>query len=295
MRLHSSYPSISRLAACVLLSMAISACKKGGENTPAAPAKSQSPEATQGTPSRAPNEQTATAAKETVEWTVVEEFDFDWSGKGAPAHFTLERHTGQQEPSRLTIRIKGHKDFVLSNDDGWVEYQTNFLPGEKFLKVYRNLSQSSYVLFLRGSDGSPPLAFLGSLSYASDPERLHVIGLDDAGDPKLLFNQIFHLAELVDLDGDGTKEIVGLPCFSQTWGDNLLTYDPLHVYKFESTPQLELKFSLPLSQDYNLKHYYGWAGPDCREDLAVVLHPPGGGKPVIMKAEEAENLQRKKK
>ncbi|HEY2168668.1 MAG TPA: hypothetical protein VGJ30_03525, partial [Candidatus Angelobacter sp.] len=152
-----------------------------------------------------------------------------------------------------------------------------------------------FVLFLRVTDGLPPLAFLASLDYASDPERLHVIGLDAAGDPKLLFNQIFHVAELADLDGDGTKEMAGLPCFSQTWGSNLLTYDPLHVYKLESTPKLELKLSVPLSQDYNLKHYYGWAGPDCSEELAVVLHPPGGGKPVIMKTEEAKKLFGKKK
>jgi hypothetical protein len=275
--------------------MAISACKKGGDSPPSAPTKSQSPEATQGTPSRAPNEQTATAAKEAVEWTAVEEFDFDWSGKGAPAHFKLERHTGQQEPSRLTIQSKGHKDFVLSNDDGWVEYETDFQPQENFLKINKNLGTSRFVLFLPVTNGLPPLAFLASMDYASDPERLHVIGLDDAGNPKLLFNQIFHLAELGDLDGDGTKEMVGLPCFSQSWSDNLLTYDPLHVYKLEATPKTELKLSLPLSQDYNLKHYYGWAGPDCSEELAVVLHPPGGGKPVIMKTEEAKKMLGKKK
>jgi len=283
------------LAACVLMFLAIFACKKGPDSAPSAPAKSQSPEAGRGTPSPAPSEQAATQEKVAIEWTAVEEFDFDWPGKGMTAHFKLERHTGQQEPSRFTIQIKGHKDFVLNNDDGWVEYETDFQPEEKFLKINKNLGTSRFVLFLRVTNGLPPLAFLASMDYASDPERLHVIGLDAAGDPKLLFNQIFHLAELIDLDGDGTKEIVGLPCFSQTWGDNLLTYDPLHVYKFESTPQLELKFSPPLSQDYNLKHYYGWAGPDCSEELAVVLHPPGGGKPVIMKAEEAENLPRKKK
>ena len=224
----------------------------------------------------------------------MEEFDFDWLGKGTPAHFKLERHTGQQEPSRLTIQIKGHKDFVLSNDDGWVEYETDFQPQENFLKINKNLGTSKFVLFLKVTNGLPPFAFLTSLDYASDPERLHVIGLD-VGDPKLLFNQIFHLAQLDDLDGDGMKEMVGLPCFSQSWSDNLLTYDPLHVYKLETTPKPELKLSLPLSQDYNLKHYYGWAGPDCSEDLAVVLHPPGGGKPVIMKTEEAKKMLGKRK
>ena len=147
MRLRWSCYSISRLAVCVLLSVTISACKKGGESTPTAPAKSRLPEATQGTPSHAPNEQTATAAKGEYEWTAVEEFDFDWSGKGTPAHFRLERHTGQQEPSRLTIQIKGHKDFVLSNEDGWVEYETDFQPEENFLRSTRVLAHRGLSCF----------------------------------------------------------------------------------------------------------------------------------------------------
>lgn len=270
--------------------LAISACKKGGDSTPSAPAKLQSPEAAQATPSRASNEQTAAAEKATAEWTAVEEFDFDWSGKGTPAHFKLERHTGQEEPSRLTIRIKGHKDFILSNDDGWVEYVTDFQPEENFLKINKNLGTSRFVLFLRITDGLPPLAFLESLDYASDPERLHVIGLDAAGDPKLLFNQIFHLAELADLDGDGTKEMAGLPCFSQSWGNDFLTYDPYNVYKFPGLNDSGAMLSIDLSKEYNLKKYYGWAGPACSEKLAVVLHPPNHGKPLIVKSSEAEKM-----
>jgi hypothetical protein len=52
--------------------------------------------------------------------------------------------------------------------------------------------------------------------------------------------------------------------------------------------------SLPLSKDYNLKHYYGWAGAKCREDIAVVLHPPQGGKSLVMSAQKAEKLDSRK-
>ena len=112
---------------------------------------------------------------------------------------------------------------------------------------------------------------------------------------EIILKATLHIKEFRDLDGDGVAEIAGQPCFSQSWSSNLLTYDPLHVYKLESTPKPELELSLPLSQEYNLKHYYGWAGPTCSEDLAVVLHPPGGGKPVIMKTEEAKKMFGKKK
>ena len=53
-------------------------------------------------------------------------------------------------------------------------------------------------------------------------------------------------------------------------------------------------YDLELSKQYNLKHYYGWVGEDCREDVAVVLHPPDGGKPVILNSKEAEKLSPQK-
>jgi hypothetical protein len=39
-----------------------------------------------------------------------------------------------------------------------------------------------------------------------------------------------------------------------------------------------------------MKNYYGWAGAECSDDLAIVRNPPSGGKPLIMKAKEAEKL-----
>jgi len=53
---------------------------------------------------------------------------------------------------------------------------------------------------------------------------------------------------------------------------------------------MKASFSLTLSKSYTLKHYYGWAGPECSEELAVVRHPPGGGKPVILKKADAMRL-----
>jgi len=287
MKLSRPHTPMPKLMAFVFLSVMLSGCKKDEIKAPA-PVKPQPSEASGGQPSPTMNKPTSASPVE--EWTAVEEFDFDWPGKDTPAHFKLERHTGQAEPSRLTIQIKGHKDFILSNDDGWVEYETDFQPEENFLKINKTLGTSRFVLFLQVKDNLPPLAFLESLDYASDPERLHVIGLDAAGDPKLLFNQIFHLAELADLDGDGTKEMAGLPCFSQSWGKDFLTYDPYNVYKFPGLNDSRATLSIDLSKEYNIKKYYGWAGPSCSEKLAVVLHPPNHGKAVIVKSSDAEKM-----
>ena len=228
------------------------------------------------------------------DWHVAEEFDFDWQGKSQPAHFKIEQ-SEEEQTSRLTISIKGQKGWVLENDDVWEEFARDFLKEEDFLRKNKNLAASKYVFSFALAPSAKPLVFLVTPQYGSDPGNLFVLALDSSASPKIIFNKTFHIKEIRDLDGDGVAEIAGQPCFSQSWSSNLLTYDPLHVYKLETTPTPELKLSLPLSQDYNLKHYYGWAGPNCSEDLAVVLHPPGGGKPVIMKTEEAKKMLGKKK
>ncbi|HEY7405062.1 MAG TPA: hypothetical protein VIB39_16165 [Candidatus Angelobacter sp.] len=172
-----------------------------------------------------------------------------------------------------------------------------FTKEETFLSRNKNLAPSKYAYALSPSTTGKlrPLIFLASPQYASDPETLYVFALDSAGRPKLILKRSLHLGEFSDLDGDGVAEIAGVPCFSQGWGEGVLTYDPYNVYQLSNSPEPELKLSLPLSQNYNLKHYYGWAGPDCSEELAVVLHPPGGGKPVIVKTEEAKKMFEKKK
>jgi hypothetical protein len=240
----------------------------------------------------------ASAAKQNPprpkDWRVAEEFDFDWQQNGQPAHFKIEQSQDEQISS-LTISIKGQKDWVLENDDVWEVFARDFLKEEDFLKKNRNLAASKYAFSLAPSRSAKPWIMLITPQYGSDPGNLWVLALDSADKPEIIFKDTLHIKEFRDLDGDGVAEIAGQPCFSQSWSDNLLTYDPLHAYKLENTPKPELKLSLPLSQDYNLKHYYGWAGPDCSENLAVVLHPPGGGKPVIMKTEEAKKMLGMKK
>lgn len=230
------------------------------------------------------------------DWDIAEEFDFEWQGNGASAHFKIEQ-SKEEQVSRLTIRIKGQPDFVLDNDDAYDEFKNDFTPEEKFLSRNKNLAPSKYAYALSPSTAGKlrPLVFLVTPQYGSDPGNLFVLALDSASRPKVILKTTLHITEFRDLDGDGAADIAGQPCFSQGWGHDFLTYDPFHVYQMQSSPEPELKLSLPLTQEYNLKHYYGWAGPQCSEELAVVLHPPGGGKPVIVKSKEAEKMFGKKK
>ena len=230
------------------------------------------------------------------DWSTAEEFDFDWQGTGAPAHFKIAQ-SEEEQVSRLTIRLKGQPDFVLDNDDVYDEFKNDFMPEEKFLSKSKNLATSKYAYALPPAHAGElrPLVFLVTPQYGSDPGNLLVLALDSSARPKLILKTTFHIQEFRDLDGDGVAEIAGQPCFSQSWGHDFLTYDPLHVYKLQTSPEAELKLSLPLTQEYNLKHYYGWAGPDCSEEQAGVLHPPGGGKPRIVQSEEAKKMFQKRK
>jgi len=230
------------------------------------------------------------------DWKTADEFDFDWQGSGAPAHFKIEQSQDEQL-GRLTIRTNGQPDFVLDNDDVWDEFRNDFTPEEKFLSRNKNLGPSKYAYILSPSTSGKlrPLVFLVTPQYGSDPGTLFVLGLDSSNRPSVLLKTTFHIIEFSDLDGDGVAEIAGQPCFSQGWGHDFLTYDPFHVYQLATTPQPEFKLALPLTEKYNREHYYGWAGPECSEDLAIVLHPPGGGKPVIVKSAEAKKMFTKKK
>jgi hypothetical protein len=135
------------------------------------------------------------------------------------------------------------------------------------------------------------LLFVIGWAYASSPGSVHVIELENNRAPVVVFrNDEFEITDLIDLNGDGRPEIVGRPCLSQEWGDHILTYAPSHVYTFPSGIAEKAAFSEVLSRRYNTQHSYGWAGKDCSDKLAVVLHPPGGGKPRIMEARDAEKL-----
>jgi hypothetical protein len=246
-------------------------------------------------PSPSPTAKTETSA---ATWKTVEEFDYSWAAGKPPVHFKLELPEGYQDPgafTRIHIQPLGRQEFVLDNQDGWIEFNSSEAKSQVYGRLQKqNLVRSVYLLFLPASQqqGDSPLLFLRSWGYASDPERLHVIGFQRGGQPILLFNDEFDLVDFSDLDGDGYPEIVGLPCFGQEFGAGLVAYTPFQVYRVPVGAKGPAVLSIPLSKSYNLEHYHGWAGPDCSEKLAVVLHPPGGGKPVIMDADKAQKLMK---
>ncbi|WP_109489281.1 hypothetical protein [Occallatibacter savannae] len=230
-----------------------------------------------------------------ISWNRVSSFAFDWDGhKGV--RVVLEIPPSRTDPgdfTRIRVLVPGQQDFTLSSKEGWVKYGSEEASASPGIRGVTNLLGSPYVLALKIAQNRTALFLLG-YSYASSPGSLDVLEISDTGQPTVvLHREELGLKEVRDLDGDGLSEIVGYPCLSQEFGNGLLTYDPLNVYTFGTALASRAALSVPLSKSYNLKHYYGWAGAKCSEDFAVVLHPPKGGKPLVMTTKEAEKLTEK--
>ena len=231
-----------------------------------------------------------TASAQT-KWKQVSSFQFNWNGH-ANVQITLEIPYPWSDPgdfTRIRIRVPGRKEFVLNNKTGWVKNVSEDA-GQLPRTLAKNAVHSNYVLALKVAEDRTAL-FLFGYAYASSPGSLDMLELSTDGQPRVVLHRDeLGLKDVRDLDADGVAEVVGYPCLSQQFGNGLLTYDPFNVYKLGEHPANPASLSLPLSKAYNLKHYYGWAGPQCREDVAVVLHPPKGKKPVIMGTKEAKKL-----
>lgn len=226
-----------------------------------------------------------------TKWLHLEDFRFNWNDH-SDVHVTLEIPSQWNDPgdfTRIRIQVPGHKDFVLSNNEGWVKYNSDMASVSSRIRARENLIPSKYVLALAAASGRT-LLFLTGYSYASSPGRLDVLELSERGQPQVVLHQEeLGLEDVLNLDRVGVADVVAYPCLSEDLGNGLITYDPFNVYRLASVPGHPALLSIPLSRTYNLHHYYGWAGPDCGEKTVVVLHPPHGGKPMVMNLKRTEN------
>jgi hypothetical protein len=236
--------------------------------------------------------QTSAPALKRVNWHSVETTDFRWRKGGETYTFVVESDGQETEETELFIQVPGKRDFWLSVPGGVVKASDGWL--DKKLAA-ENLLKSNYLFLtnrVTNGKGSPMLFVFGG-AKASAPGSLRVLSLDKTDYPVEVFSDDnFQLTSLADLNGDGIAEIIGKHCYSQLSGEDFSTYDPYSVYRLPRSRAGKATYSLALSRSYNLRHYYGWAGRDCREDVLVVLHPRKG-KPRIVSAKEAERLSRK--
>jgi len=230
-----------------------------------------------------------------TEWKVVETIHYAWLPGAAAYTFVLRVPVGYDSDggyTQLQIRQSDKLLLEVMDEDGLETIVDSLKSSRSEPRIRDNVLRSRHLLMLRDvhGKGQPPALFLFGRAFASDPGSLHVIELDKNGKPY----EALHLSHL-DVDGfedvgrDGTPELIGWECLVEDDGQQV-GYQPFSLYRF-GTPGSPMKFDLALSRKYTLAHYYGWAGPGCRNDVIVVLHPPGGGKPEIMNAQKAKSLR----
>lgn len=267
---------------------------------------SSSSERTSGLPNQSPSlaiswpktTEEAGAPARATQWKTVQSVSYDWAGDGAEYQFTLSIPDPWDDAgdfTKLQIVRRGKVVYELTDMSGLEKYE-NEIAGELKGSAKKNLLPSPYLLMIpsAGKADSPSLLVFG-WAYGSSPGSVRIITLAKDGTPKeSLYLENFMATAFADLDHDSRMELIGKKCFAQGFGADLLTYDPYSVFRFGDAQDALMTLDLSLSEDYNKKNYYGWAGPECREDMAVVLHPPGHGKPVILPTKEAEALFSKK-
>ena len=211
-------------------------------------------------------------------WKVIDRAAVAWRSGATPYEVLVEEQVVTSPDAnwnfRVRVRVPGRKDFTVVDDRGLGP----FLAVREALKftnkalIPRTLGDSARVLVLplHGPGATTVFALFGS-GEGSDPQQLTLVGFDATGYPRLLFRGEFDLADVTDLDGDGTPEIVGKPSLSQAYGKCSATYDPFAVYRLAAGKP---RYDLALSRKYNEAHYV-WAGPKMSEEIEVKTCPPG--------------------
>lgn len=249
-------------------------------------------------------------------WIPVQTIEVDWNGDGKQDRIILEAAkeiVETHDPGdfhRVRIQIAGRPEFILENTEGWVRYRGNANALENSLNClkdkvtgifkyeaaavnnYKSIVKSDYIALTPVSPrrNKEFVLLLFGYQYASSPGTLHVISLDQKGDPKVIFEKEFEVSQLEDLDGDNMVELIGNPWYGEVFGpdDIFHSYVPTYIYSLTRKDNaLQLQLNEALSKKYNEENFYGWVSPAAAQEY-VVVEPKDGSRPKLMKLTDAE-------
>lgn len=205
-----------------------------------------------------------------------------WNGHNAEFVFLA---SNPRTVDALQVRIDRGISYKFRNAEGWApDASTDSMPPLRLRR--QNIARTNLLLQLPIT-AQESLVFISGSPVGSSPGGLLVLRLVDAKPVEILRRAELELLDVADLDGDGVAEIIGQPCYSQTIGGDIFTYDPRHVFRLVGRKAV---LSEKLSRTYNRKHYAGWIGPDCSEEYFVLPKQLArGGRRIVPRA-EAERL-----
>lgn len=172
-----------------------------------------------------------------------------------------------------------HKlELILSNQDHYEIYNLgdwinlNDIQSKKFQKI--NKVSTDRFLITDISKNRTILVIFG-YTYASSPPNLLIVELTH-GNVKPLYNDLFELQELIDLDQNNIKELIGYKFYGEgcCYNDSIsqgLTYMPYHILKLVDDSIIT---DTTLSEQYNLENYVGYFGLDYDQDMRYLTIYP---------------------
>lgn len=196
--------------------------------------------------------------------------EYDWNNDGLLDQFIFYHIQSDYIPAdflKFQINISGVKTYDFNSvDSAWVKWSTDasYSPVE-FLKS-NNLLKTDYAALLdvKSNKKSNPFLFLFGFAPLNEPGILDIFCLNNKNEPIRIYSEKADLNNIVDIDNDGSSEIVLSPnheyCENYYKEYHYSTYEPYYVYRVSKNNKL--KFDTKLTAIYNKKHYVGWVGLD---------------------------------
>lgn len=114
----------------------------------------------------------------------------------------------------VRVSVSGQEELVVFNGSGWIKLIGS--TQQKLRKIEsENLSVNNELVTAEIAKGEK-LIFLFGYIYASEPGVLTVISLKEGYDPKFVFNEQCQLVDVIDLNGDGRKEVIVATDYEKT-------------------------------------------------------------------------------
>lgn len=202
---------------------------------------------------------------------------YDWNKDGIRDTFFIKNLVYNSYKSgsfysygNLIIKLSNQKNYDLSKS-----IQTNpKIITDQLIKRSKYNLKNHFIVPLNIDKISKYPFLLLSLEDTVSPEltpTIIVLALDSTQTPYLFFyKRNFEFIKLMDLNNDGIKELIGRICYTQYISENIITYDPQHVYKLVDG---QFVYDMDLTEYFNKKYLYGWAGPECSEEWVILKHP----------------------
>lgn len=128
------------------------------------------------------------------------------------------------------------------------------------------------------------LLFVFGYCYPTSQD-IDVYRIDKAGITSILHRSSFWPEKIEDIDKDGVLDVIGRTCVPDVTGlqGDYGTYSPYQAISLGSAPAINEE----MTKAYNLKHYYGYIGPECSHDYLVI---DVKGQKMIVKEKDAKRL-----